>query len=137
MIDAQSSDDLSIALTEYRQEKDFRSSLLQFSFDINQMISTFLAMQQCAPSPSNTGYTAYIESCLIHIRNLTEVITNAPSFRKITIRDFIPGERSLDVKQALDFSTVRDSIDHFNSLDMGLERLIIPHQLTRFFARQW
>lgn len=42
-----------------------------------------------------------------------EFFTNAPSFRKITIRDLVPGDRSLYVIQALDFTLVHDVIDQY------------------------
>ena len=112
MIDAQSSDDLSMALTEYHQGNDFQSMLQRISFDLNQMINTFIAMRGCAPSPSNAGFTAYLESCLLHIRNLIQFFRD-PKSEKITIRDFVRGGRSIDVTLAPDLAPVRDLIDQY------------------------
>ena len=105
-------DHLLRALRESAECNDLLSTLQQLSVDLNQMIHTFVALQQCAPSPSNTGYTAYLESCLLHVRNLITFFHNL-EFEKITIRDFVPGERWIDATQAPDLAPVRDVIDQY------------------------
>ena len=103
-----------MALTEYHQGNDFQSMLQRISFDLNQMINTFIAMRGCAPSPSNTGFTAYLESCLLHIRNMIQFFRD-PKSEKITTRDFVRGWRSNDVIQAPELAPVRDLIDQYLS----------------------
>ena len=61
MAETCTTDRLLRALTESPEFKVSQSPFQQLSFDVNQMIHTFLAMQQSAPSPSNIGYTAYLE----------------------------------------------------------------------------
>lgn len=113
MTDTQTVDDLSGALSKYPECQNLHSSLQRISFDIDQMIHTFVALQQCAPSPSNTGYTAYIESCLLHIRSLIKFFADPPNLGEIAVRNFAAGDHSLNVIQALDFTPVRDVIDRY------------------------
>ena len=115
MADNLTLEDPSKALNESPECKDPQSSLLQVSFDVNQMLNTFFALRECAPSPSNTGFTAYLESCLLHFRSVLEFFDGTLSLWKITVRDFAPGDRSLDVIQAPDLAPVRDLIDQYLS----------------------
>ena len=112
MAETCSADGLPIAFKESPECNDLQSSPQRISFDVNQMINTFLGLSECAPSPSNTGFTAYLESCLLHIRNLIQFFRD-PKSEKITIRDFVRGGRSIDVTLAPDLASVRDLIDQY------------------------
>ena len=102
-----------MAPMEHHQCNDLHSTLQQISFDLNQTINTFLALQQCAPSPSNTGYTAYLESCLPHVQNLLKFFTDGRDLGEVTVRDFPPRDSSCDVTQAPDLAPVRDLIEQY------------------------
>ena len=120
MAERSTDDRLPKAFQEPLECKDPHSSLVQVSFDVNQMLNTFFALRECAPSPSNTGYTAYLESCLLHVRNLLEFFDGTLNMWKITVLDFVPGDRSLDVIQAQHFILVRDVIDQYLVAGNGL-----------------
>lgn len=107
MAERSTADRLPKAFQEPLECKDPHSSLLQVSFDVNQMLNTFFALRECAPSPSNSGYTAYLESCLLHIRKLIKFFIDPPNLGEISVRDFAQGGCSIDVIQAQDFIPVR------------------------------
>lgn len=98
--------------SKYPECENLQSSLRRISIDINQMINTFFALSECAPSPSNTGYIAYLESCLLHVRNLITFFHNL-EFEKITSEDCEQEEHSSDVIQAQDFTLVHDVFDQY------------------------
>lgn len=113
MADIQTIDDLLGALNEYPEYRDPQIAMHVIALDVNQMINSFTAMEQCAPSASNTGYTAYLESCLLHTRNLLEFFIDSPDPGKIIFRDFVLGSRLADLVQALDLNPLRELIDQY------------------------
>lgn len=94
--------------------KNLELAMQVVAFEVTQMIDAFLAMQKVAATAiataTETGYTAYLESALLHVRNLMEfMIDKSVSATKITYRDFVSKD-DFHVDGLANFGPIRELI---------------------------
>lgn len=102
--------------------KNLADAMQVVSLEVKLMIRAFIAMRQAAISATDTGYTAYLESSLIHVRNLIEFMIDTPAPTKITFRDFIP-EGQFASRTLPDLKSIRELINQ-NLVHMDWKRTV-------------